>query len=322
MSQPERKQLKEAIHEASQWYARLNSGYAADSDVSAWGNWLEASAVNRQAWEKLEFLKGQLETLPKQEASNTLIQTDISRRNFIKGFGSLAALIPAAWIGYELTPDCLFRQNAICTAKGEQKRLLLPDGSMLVVNTDSEVIVRFDNHQRLVELERGEIYISTSSDPVTPPRPFSVRTRQGDVEALGTQFMVKASEMQTLASVLQDRIRVTSAEPLPPIELQSGQCLQFTENGYGDLKAVSPYAASWTQGSLVVVDTPLCHLINELSRYRKGYLTCDDAVKNLKVSGAFPINDTDSALNALAHSFPVRVHFFTPYWVRILPSEL
>ena len=55
----------------------------------------------------------------------------------------------------------------------------------------------------------------------------------------------------------------------------------------------------------------------ELGRYRTGHLACDSAVASLRVSGAFPVADTEQALAVLARSLPVRVRRLTRYWVTV-----
>ena len=61
----------------------------------------------------------------------------------------------------------------------------------------------------------------------------------------------------------------------------------------------------------------LADLVAELARYRRGFLRCDPAVAELRVSGAFPVNDTDAGLRLLEKTLPVRIHRITPYWVTV-----
>ncbi|MRU32306.1 hypothetical protein FGX02_00885, partial [Xylella fastidiosa subsp. multiplex] len=64
-----------------------------------------------------------------------------------------------------------------------------------------------------------------------------------------------------------------------------------------------------------VAQPPVVH--DQLDRYRPGRLRCDDAVASLRVSGAFPIDDTDRALAAVERALPVRISRFTRYYVRV-----
>ncbi|HGY5781881.1 TPA: iron dicitrate transport regulator FecR, partial [Serratia marcescens] len=49
-------------------------------------------------------------------------------------------------------------------------------------------------------------------------------------------------------------------------------------------------------------------------------LSCDPAVAGLRVSGSFPLSDTDRALALLRQTLPVRLQSFTRYWLQIVPA--
>ena len=70
---------------------------------------------------------------------------------------------------------------------------------------------------------------------------------------------------------------------------------------------------------LVANEQRLDHFLAELGRYRTGWLRCDPAIAGLRISGAFALNDTDQALQALTTSLPVRIEETTRYWVTVLP---
>ncbi|MBW6154852.1 FecR domain-containing protein, partial [Pseudomonas aeruginosa] len=70
------------------------------------------------------------------------------------------------------------------TGVGEQRRLTLPDGSLLTLNTDSAVDLAFDASQRLVRLLRGEIFVDSRADP----RPFRVATAEARLHAGAARF--------------------------------------------------------------------------------------------------------------------------------------
>lgn len=84
-----------------------------------------------------------------------------------------------------------------------------------------------------------------------------------------------------------------------------------------DITPLADASDAWTRGMLMALDWPLRRLVAELGRYRPGYLACSEAVGNLRVTGAFRLDDTDTVLENLATSLPVRVQSLTRYWVRI-----
>jgi transmembrane sensor len=64
---------------------------------------------------------------------------------------------------------------------------------------------------------------------------------------------------------------------------------------------------------------PLGDFVTELARYRSGHVACDPAVAGLRVSGTYPLADTDRVLAILGKSLPVAVEYRTCYWVRVVP---
>ena len=81
--------------------------------------------------------------------------------------------------------------------------------------------------------------------------------------------------------------------------------------------AVAAGADAWTQGMLTVIEWRLADFVSELRRYRPGVLRCADAVADLRLSGAFRVDDTDTLLENLGASLPVKVRYLTRYWVSI-----
>jgi transmembrane sensor len=66
-----------------------------------------------------------------------------------------------------------------------------------------------------------------------------------------------------------------------------------------------------------VLDACLGDVIDELSRYRTGAMQCDQRASRLRVSGAFRLDAIDAVLANLQTSLPIRVSYFSRYWVSI-----
>lgn len=65
----------------------------------------------------------------------------------------------------------------------------------------------------------------------------------------------------------------------------------------------------------------LADFLTELARHRPGRIDCDPAVAEQRVSGSYPLVDTDRILEILQSTLPVRVLYFTRYWVRVIPRS-
>jgi transmembrane sensor len=89
----------------------------------------------------------------------------------------------------------------------------------------------------------------------------------------------------------------------------------------GTLRGNDVSTGAWQQGSIIAIDRPLAVLLSDLSRYRTGVLRCDPAIGNLKVSGVFPVDNTDLALAALESGFALRVTRYSRFWVQVSKGD-
>jgi transmembrane sensor len=45
-------------------------------------------------------------------------------------------------------------------------------------------------------------------------------------------------------------------------------------------------------------------------------------VADLRITGSFPLHDTDKALSALLPTLPVQIERHTPYWVTVAKADI
>ncbi|PCJ30229.1 MAG: iron dicitrate transport regulator FecR [Gammaproteobacteria bacterium] len=310
-------QIRQAIKAASQWYARFKSDSISQAEKQQWSEWLQASPYHQLAWQQVESVQSTFDQVPSSIASPVLQNNNPSRRELLRNLGIMAVVAPVAWLSYRHQPWQDW-QVAYHTGIGEQQRVSLADGSLMVLNTDSAVDVEFSHEQRLVILHHGEVLINTAKDTGSlQSRPFSVKTPHGTVRALGTRFIVRSDQHHTQVTVLEKAVRIMP-EASPSVEIQAGQSLHFSTSTLGAVTTADSSAGTWLQGSLIVLDMPLGQLLDELGRYQRGYLAFDDDISHLKVSGAFPLDDISRSLDVIEQSFPVRQIKRSRYWVKMV----
>ncbi|MCY1509429.1 Protein FecR [compost metagenome] len=142
----------------------------------------------------------------------------------------------------------------------------------------------------------------------------------GTLEALGTRFSVcKEAGGATHSAVLEGAVRITPERAAARV-LPAGQQARFTADGIDDFRPTDASVLAWTQGMLLADGMRLADFCAELSRYRPGLLQCDAAVAELRVSGAFPLADTDGVLRMLVSTYPVDAATrLRGYWVTLVP---
>lgn len=314
---------REALGAAARWYAQLEDG-AAESDSRAWQEWRSASPVNEWAWSRVELLRSRLQEVPGSLSAVTLNiaathaegYPTLSRRAVLKGMATFAV---TGWLGYELAPWSNLRADYAADADATLAATLA-DGTRIILDARSSVRVDFDAGQRRLQVLAGEVLIETARDPSPVHRPFIVHTTQGRVRALGTRFSVRQQDETTRVVVLEHAVEIVPADRAAmPRQLQAGEQAWFTADAVGPVSSADERLIAWTAGNLAISDWTLAQFTAELSRYRSGWLRCAPEIAGLRISGSFPLRDTDAALRAVGRALPVVVRYRTPYWVTLLP---
>ena len=267
---------------------------------------------------------GKLEGLPPALSISALDRpTDPGRRAMVSRLALLLAVLPAGWAGWKLTAQqgwvADYRSNI-----GECRQITLADGTQVFLNTDTAIDIRFDADERFIQLLRGEILVQTAPDIVVPTRPLRVGTREGRMQALGTRFSVRELGGRTYLAVIEGAIRIqpTHAAASTGTVVAAGERADFDVHGVGRPMPVDNSATAWTQGMLLADNLRLADFVAELARYQRGFIRCDPRIAGLRISGAFPVSDTQRSLSMLESTYAVRVSaHMHGYWTLLYPAE-
>ena len=309
------------LEEAADWLTLLHSGEASQNDQQRLTQWQNTSPMHRAAWLRAEAILGAFKQLPGPLARETLSRADSRERRRVLKTAVLCLLAtPAAWITLQHSPWTSWQAD-LRTAKGEQKTVQLSDGSELMLNTATTVDIRFTASTRRLQLLTGEMLVTTGNDPSPQPRPFLVQTAEGQLRALGTRFTVRQFDELTLLAVFDGAVEISLPGTTDTAIVPAGQQRHFSRRRIYPEQPARFDTALWQNSMLLATDMPLGKLIAELSRYRHGILRCDPSLSQLPVSGAFPVNDTDTSLALLEKNLPVVLRQISPWWISIHPSE-
>ena len=310
------------LGEAADWLVQLQSGAATDEDHRAIQSWRNRSAQHAQAWQRAEAILGDFRSVPGSIATQTLQRASraqgIGRRQVLTRLGLLLLAGPAAWLAYQRQPWQQWTADQH-TSIGEQRKLTLPDGSHLLLNTASSVNIAFSASERRIELLKGEVLITTAQDPAPSHRAFIVSTPHGNARALGTHFSVRLEPAHSSVAVLEGAVEMSPLHSGSKRILNAGEKGGFSDTGWLPVSSVDASALTWENGMLVAKDMRLSELLDELGRYRPGMLRCHSAIADLRVSGAFSLRDTDASLRLLSDTLPITISSLTRYWVAVEP---
>jgi transmembrane sensor len=204
------------------------------------------------------------------------------------------------------------------TGIGEQRTLLLADGSTITLNALTTVRVRMTPRARKITLIRGQ---ADFHDVNEPNRPFIVRSGHSSVRAIGTKFDVEKERDRTVVTVLQGQVAVANslawierigsrqllrdlAQPsrnLQAVLVPAGEQVTVLARSVpaptpADLQAVT----AWMQRRLVFNDTPLKEVARQFNRYgNRRLVIADPSLRTVGVSGSYSASDPDALIGFL-----------------------
>ncbi len=311
------------LERAADWFARLQAA-PGDSELRAqWRQWLEQDEGQRLAWSYVERIGQRFGSLQQQGAVahqtlSSLRSGKHSRRRLLGQLSVLAGVGVLGWLGWR--GEGLDRVRALRagyrTGVGERRSEVLADGTRLWLNSASALDVQFDSLTRELHLYAGEVLIETGHGD---SRPLRVRTRAGLLEPLGTRFSVRDDGPLSELNVYQGAVRSTCADSGRSVTVPAGQGIRFDGQASGPLFHAQARREAWSRGLLLAEDMPLGQFVEELSGYRHGHLGLDPALRDLRVMGSFPLNDTDLVLAQLQEALPIRVQRRFEWWVTLVP---
>jgi transmembrane sensor len=200
------------------------------------------------------------------------------------------------------------------TATGQMRDVVLPDGSLVDLNTQTELEWVGNPQDRRVRLIRGEAYFQVVHDP---HRPFRILLAHSEVQVLGTRFDVyQMADGDVRVSVISGAVAVeglengSSAPPSWSRRLGAGQQIEYSPVGLlADVHAiVAPKVVRWRQGILETQGEPLSDFVSDLSRYtQERIVIADPRAASQQVGGAFNIRNIGDTLARLSRIAPVTV---------------
>jgi transmembrane sensor len=311
---------KRIVDQAIEWMLLLESPDTPRSDRAAFEQWRSADPRHATAYARLTDSVRQFE-VPRQvgakaEVLRRSLQQRGDRRKALQRIAALAGLtVGAGALFNQVTPIAEITAD-LRTGTAERQTHTLDDGSVLVLNARSAADLWVDQTRRLIKLRAGELQIRVARNALLP---FAVETIHGTANAAQDTMVVRTTAEYTEVAAVQAQVTLASLSGATA-RLAPSQHARFDSRAIAAVAANTGGESSWVDGYYTAYDTPLARIVDALRSYRRGILRLEPTIAQLRVSGAFPLDDTDRALNALAATLHVRVVRYTPYWVSILAA--
>ncbi|AOW10795.1 FecR family protein [Flavobacterium gilvum] len=179
---------------------------------------------------------------------------------------------------------------------GEKTTFSLPDNSVVVLNSGSEINYKkwnWDNNRRL-EL-KGEAYFR-----VAKGKRFEVQTNLGKVTVLGTQFDVKARKNRFDVVCYEGRVKVNYQNA--QVLLIHGESVIF-ENGKQLNTRVNSSQPEWMNNQICFYRENIKSLLDEVRRQYNITIELNSKNTTSLFTGKLPANNLDIALHIISTTY-------------------
>jgi transmembrane sensor len=330
--------------QANHWCILLNGGSATRADKIAFGDWVSRSPERVEAYiqaarltkalrsKKVRWPDTPVDDLvreaketpaevvsifspPSSQAKPKDRQGHRKPPHMLAFAATVLVAIAGTWV-------FLASSQRYTTAIGEQRSVVLSDGSVVTLNTSSSIRVKLTKATRTIQLLSGEALFQVAHDK---GRPFDVVAGDTTVRAVGTQFNVDRRASSTTVTVVEGLVQVsTDPQANAPQSMErvskAGEESDSPRTGSGSIPVaagegvtVSPRVhpratpanvatvTAWTQRRLIFEHRPLGEVADEFNRYNRQAIRIGSAeLRNQEVTGVFQANDPNSFLDFVA----------------------
>lgn len=305
--------------QAIDWLVLLQSGSVNTETQREFEHWLQQDGTHRTAFAEAEALwVTAAKVLKETQAVNVPSpQLNALRKIRPRGLAMAASLLLGVWMAWTPLTDWMLSDYS--TVAGEQKKVVLTDGSSVFLNTDTAISLDWSADKRRVVLLKGQVEFTVAKDMA---RPFEVVAGNTTVRALGTVFEVFGQASGAVDVNVSEHAVSVALQDKPdtePMRVEEGERLHYI--GHGELNRAERVNLNqinaWLRGKLIFQDRPLVEVVAELNRYSKAKIVLKGGdIGQLRVSGVFPIDDA-AVLGALQKAFSIHSTHLGP-WLIIL----
>jgi transmembrane sensor len=284
--------------EAAQWAARMDHGPLDADQEKQFLAWLGADRRAMGAYGRMRAIALTTERAralgPDFDPAAFEPKQSLSRRGLLQWGSAIAA---TALVGVGASWEVLRHRGRFITGKGETKVVALKDGSVVTLNTASEIHVNYSEALRSVELIQGEALFDVARNKT---RPFVVSAGDTNVRAVGTSFTVRRLEAAPVQVLVREGVvevfkPATDAEPVRVSANSMAEAPQSADTAIA-AKPIPPAQLrrqlAWQKGQIAFEGETLAQAAMEFARYSDTRIVIEDpALAREEIAGLFKATD-------------------------------
>jgi len=299
--------------EAARWVVRLDRGELSPAEHAALDAWLAGDTRHFGAFAKARAVSTLVDRAAALQAGGAAelsppAGVPRARARVVHWTMAAGAVMAAVTLGLLV----LGSPPSHSTRLGETRVVPLQDGSVVTLNTNTRIGIRYSEERRDIELLGGEALFDVASDAV---RPFVVTAGDTTVRAVGTSFTVRRLPRQPVEVLVREGV-VEVLRPevpvAPKVQVVANTRALVPESAPIEIQPVDTAAVnrelSWRMGRLAFEGESLREAAEMFSRYSDIRIMIDDpAVAERTITGLYMSNDPVGFSRAVALSMGLRV---------------
>ena len=275
---------------------RYVEGNVNPEEIIAVVDWLDADENNVREFMALHKLNDiSLLNQADNRADNQKKKRTVSFRKIGYELAKIAAILIIFWGGTKLfetnpTEESIITYQTLYVPAGQRAELILPDSTRVWLNAHSKLIypVSFGKGNRQVELN-GEAYFDVVHNE---KQPFIVKTRQMDIQVLGTEFNVTSYSSDFEVSLLRGCIELSSPNLSSTYRMKEKEHIKLKNNKL-IINNITDYDYfRWKEGLICFNNESVATIIEKLKLYYDINIeTHNKKFLNSRYSGKFRTKD-------------------------------
>ena len=298
---------------SADWAAKRDLGDLSPQEQAEFEAWLAADPRHLGAYGRAEAVLCRVERLNglnlDGDANEKAEQSVWSRRRVVIAGSVAASLAAIAAVAHKLRPGS--GEDIYSTEIGQMREVVLADGSIVSLNTNSEIFVQFSKEARSISLLRGEAVFDVAKNK---HRPFIVSAGDTRVRAVGTSFMVSLLPKKPVQVLVREGViemRRADALEAKPIRA-SANMRAIARPGAPIITQTMPdeklaQNLAWQRGSIALDNQTLADAADEFARYSEVRIIVAPSVSNRTVTGLFVSHDPVGFAKAVTSVLKLRM---------------
>ena len=290
---------------AIRWAVQCDAENLDDAQKSELDDWLSQDERHRGAFFRAQAGLALVDGMAGQgQAMLPLPASPLWRRLAVPAglAACMAGALVASWIALS--------GEQYRTEIGEIRRIALSDGSVAMVNSGSDLEVRYEEGLRQLRLDEGEAWFKVARNK---QRPFVVDADDVHVRATGTAFSVRRRKGAVEVLVTEGSVLVWRGEQArDATAVSAGNAVTISTTSTAVKARAAPITnrdpLAWREGGLSLNETTVLEAADEFNRYNRTTIeVVNPSVGRQLMAGYFYIDRPDEFAQAVADITGARV---------------